>query len=114
MKRTLAIGVCTVLLLTISSMAIAQGSKGTVQSHVAAAKAAAYQPGNDLTVLYDTVCAAALSDKGPPQSLDQLAAPGSTKLANRKIPPRSAWYTEPTKVFDNLYWLGSTQDSTWA
>src|SRR5438132_6702534 len=30
-------------------------TKASVQSHIAAAKNAAYEPGNDLTVLYDTV-----------------------------------------------------------
>src|SRR5712692_4475000 len=117
MNRYLAPLICTVLFLatSIAIDANAQASgKAAAQSHLAAAKAAAYEPGNDLTVLYDTVCAPALSDKGPGEPRDQAQAPGSTSLANRKVPPRSAWYTEPAKVFDNLYWLGSTQDSTWA
>jgi hypothetical protein len=114
MKRNSAPWFCTMLLLTISNMANAQGSKAAAEPHLAAAKAAAYEPGNDLTVLYDTVCAPALSEKVPVEPPDQGQASGSTSLANRKVPPREAWYTEPAKVFDNLYWLGSTQDSTWA
>jgi metallo-beta-lactamase class B len=114
MKRNLAPWFCTMLLLTISNVANAQGSKAAAEPHLAAAKAAAYEPGNDLTRLYDTVCAPALSDKAPGEPQVQEQAPGSTSLANRKIPPRSEWYTQPAKVFDNLYWIGSTQDSTWA
>jgi hypothetical protein len=31
-----------------------------------------------------------------------------------KAPPRSAWYTEPAKVFDNLYFVGGKIHSAWA
>jgi metallo-beta-lactamase class B len=31
-----------------------------------------------------------------------------------KAPPRSSWYAEPAKVFDNLYWLGGKVHSAWA
>jgi metallo-beta-lactamase class B len=74
--------------------------------------------------LYENVCAPALSPQGPvepdPNEQGQRAPP----LANRRIPPRSDWYSEPARVFDNLYWLGShgdtervprlPGDSTWA
>jgi metallo-beta-lactamase class B len=30
------------------------------------------------------------------------------------MPDRSAWYASPYKVFDNLYWLGTRQHSSWA
>src|SRR2546428_9429181 len=68
MKRYLARVFCTVLFLAnwIAMNANAQtSSKNALQSHLAAAKDAAYEPGNDLTVLYDTVCEPALSDRGP-------------------------------------------------
>src|SRR5204862_3567868 len=29
-------------------------------------------------------------------------------------PDRSTWYASPYKVFDNLYWLGTRQHSSWA
>ena len=113
MKRYLAPLVCSVLLVTagISHEATAQTAiNAEAQRHIAAAKAAAYEPGNDLTVLYDTICAAALSDRGPVEPPPQIAP----SLAQRKVPARSDWYTPPGKVFDNLYWLGSKEDSTWA
>jgi metallo-beta-lactamase class B len=31
-----------------------------------------------------------------------------------KAPPRSTWYTEPAKVFDNLYFVGGKVHSAWA
>ena len=52
----------------------------------------------------------ALSPKGPVEPALQV----SPSLADRKVPLRSQWYTEPVQAFDNLYYIGSTQDSTWA
>jgi metallo-beta-lactamase class B len=84
----------------------------SVQKHTDIAKAAAYRPGHDLTSLYEAVCRPALAgkarDENPPKT---DPAPGSTKLSDYKVPPRSEWYREPAKVFDNLYWLGSHSDS---
>src|SRR5438093_13110776 len=112
MKRYPAVLSCAVLLLAswIATEGKAQTrGKTAAQSHLAAAKAAAYEPGNDLTVLYDTVCAPALGDRAPKEP-DIQAAPES--LATRKVPPRSEWYTEPGKVFDNMYYIGSPRQST--
>jgi metallo-beta-lactamase class B len=82
----------------------------TAQAHIAAARAAAYEPGHDFTVVFDTLCAAALSDRGPAIPGPQVAAP----LATRRVPPRSEWYMEPAKVFDNLFFIGTQEDSVWA
>ena len=38
---------------------------------------------------------------------DFVADPG-------KAPPRSSWYAEPAKVFDNLYFVGGKIHSAWA
>lgn len=94
----------------------AQGTMAAAKIHIDKAKAAAYRPGFDLTTLYEWICLAALSDKGPQEP--------PLELPNRNIPPRSDWYSEPSKVFDNLFWLGSYGDnrrvpqiggdSTWA
>ena len=111
-KRYLASLLCALFFLAwIAIDANAQASgKAAVQSHLAAAKAAAYEPGNDLTTLYDTVCAPALSDRGPRE-------PDIQALAESRAPqtgPRSEWHTEPGKAFDNLYYIGSPFQSTWA
>ena len=68
MKRFLAHLFCTVLVLTLGvAAANAENSEKSpaVLSHVNAAKAVAYSPGNDLTTLFDTVCQPALDPKGP-------------------------------------------------
>ena len=41
-----------------------------------------------------------------------VAAPYVTNPA--KAPPRDSWYTEPAKVFDNLYFVGGKVHSAWA
>jgi metallo-beta-lactamase class B len=42
------------------------------------------------------------------------AAPGAGLLTPRPAPDRATWYASPYKVFDNLYWLGTRQHSSWA
>src|SRR4029079_6775048 len=42
-------------------------------------------------------------------------APTAAAPAQPPGPPdRSRWHAEPVKVFDNLYFLGQTEDSSWA
>src|SRR5690349_5672444 len=120
MRRYGAIFLALFLPIQASQVASAQGSKAAAQTHIDRAKAAAYRPGFDLTTLYEWVCRAALSPEGPTEPQDVVAPP----LNKRNIPAHSDWYSEPAKVFDNLYWLGSYGDnrrvpqvggdSTWA
>ena len=70
----------------------------TVDSHIAAAKAAA---GTEHVALFDALCRPA---SGPPP-----AATGP-----RPVPDRSTWHAEPVKVFDNLYYVGEKEYSAWA
>src|SRR5258708_562850 len=77
-------------------------SMKAAQSHAAMAKGLAYEPGEDLTEVYDSLCRPALSAKGPVEP-DLQVAPS---LADRKVPPRSQWYTPPVQAFDNLYYIG--------
>jgi metallo-beta-lactamase class B len=110
MKRDLLAAVCTAsivgALLNLDTLAQQSGTG----AHLARAKAAAYEPGQDFTAVYDTLCAPALSERGPTVPAPQTAPP----LSTRKVPARSEWWVEPAKVFDNLYYMGSTQDSSWA
>src|SRR3984957_10713290 len=92
------------LAVTAPNIAYAEGSMAAAQPHLDKAKEAAWRPKdglNDLTQLYETVCGPALSPKGP--NVDQEPGPPE----KHRTPPRSDWYQEPAKVFDNLYWLGS-------
>src|SRR6266705_3867242 len=91
-------------LLLLVGFAVGLGCAGVVddpadnvQTHIAAAKAAA---GQENKGLFDRVCTfeteqpAASQSKGPPD--------------------RSKWHAEPVKVFDNLYFVGQTEYSAWA
>lgn len=123
-RRRTALFVALFALIVFPNLAKAQGSMAAAQPHIDKAKAAAWRPGdglNDLTHLYEVVCAPAISPKGPSEPPDQASPP----LSDRKVPARNEWYQEPVKVFDNLYWLGSWGnalrvppgpggDSTWA
>src|SRR5439155_17986153 len=100
MKRLLAPAFCCLLLLAaLAPKANAQAANA--QAHVAVAKANAYEPGQDLTNLFD-MCA----EKGP-GGPGRPAAPSEAAAtpARPKAVPRDQWYTEPAKVFDNLYYV---------
>jgi metallo-beta-lactamase class B len=81
---------------------LAQGTtNAAAQVHVEAAKKAA---GTDHTYLFSRTCG-------------QLTPAPRTAAAEPRQPgppPRASWYTEPAKVFDNLYFVGQTEYSAWA
>src|ERR1700730_11616499 len=78
--------------------AAAQPAANPIEAHLAAAKAAA---GFDFPGLLVRICVA-------PQT-----APGAD-VAPPPPPNRASWYTEPAKVFDNLYFVGTKFHSSWA
>jgi metallo-beta-lactamase class B len=78
--------------------AVAQPAANQVEAHLVAAKAAA---GFDFPGLLARICVA-------PQT-----APGAD-VAPPPPPARETWYTEPAKVFDNLYFVGTKFHSSWA
>src|SRR5712692_8991817 len=112
MVRHLAPLFCAILLLTGWSSNKANAQAADARTHVAAAKAAAYEPGQDFTLIYE-LCA-----EPKPGALDaQPATAPTAAAATPKIPPRSEWYTDPVKVFDNLYYVGGSRKnnmSVWA
>ena len=70
----------------------------TVDHHLAAAKEAA---GSDYTGTLARIC------------ITPQTAPGGDRAPSNP-PPRQAWFTEPAKIFDNLYFVGSRIHSSWA
>jgi metallo-beta-lactamase class B len=82
------------------SAALAQAPQPgvTVGTYLAAAKAAA---GFDFTGTLARIC------------INPQTAPGGDR-ARGNPPPRETWFTEPAKVFDNLYFVGSKIHSAWA
>ncbi len=87
----------------------AQQVTGTVDSHLAAAKAAA---GSQFTALYDRICKEYEKPLTPPPPAGQGRGGGGGQPAGP--PPASQWHVEPAKVFDNLYFVGMTDWSAWA
>jgi metallo-beta-lactamase class B len=75
------------------------------EAHVALAKIAA---GNDYQNLFNFLCAAATPRGGPPPPRATADKPAQSTAV------RPAWYAEPVKVFDNLYFVGQSEYSAWA
>src|SRR5437867_7507736 len=90
------------LLLTAGAV-IGQTGKEIVDTHVAAAKAAARQEHTSLLNL----CSVPEPPAAAPQGQRAAAQPPGP-------PDRSQWHAEPLKVFDNLYFVGMTEYSSWA
>src|ERR1700694_97151 len=86
-------------LALISSLTFAQNSQSEIDAHLSAARNAA---GFDFTGTLARLCVA------PPFTS------GIRDVAPGKPPARETWFTEPAKVFDNLYFVGSKIHSSWA
>ncbi len=108
---------CIVLVLApwIAANANAQATVDATDPHVAAAMAAAYRPGQDFTGPFNQICGERLPRR---MRLDAGVLVPETRTGTaptgRRIPERSEWYQAPVKVFDNLYYIGSLNESMWA
>ena len=89
------------LALLVTTAAGAQTAPSEIDSHIAAAKTAA---GLDYRATFVNLCFPTPRPAGGAAGL----------LAPRPAPERGIWYASPHKVFDNLYWLGTRQHSSWA
>jgi metallo-beta-lactamase class B len=102
MKNLRAVLLVAVLLGTT---VLAQTPSEQIDSHIAAARAAA---GQDYRATFVNLCLPSPPrGGGPGPARGGAAAPPAT-------PDRATWYAPPFKVFDNLYWLGTRQHSSWA
>src|SRR5688572_31955679 len=108
MHRTpILIGTLGALLLAAASQAQAPASE--VDTHIAAARAAA---GQEYRATFVNLCLPSAPRGGGPGAGGRGApARGGGAPAT---PDRANWYASPYKVFDNLYWLGTRQHSSWA
>jgi metallo-beta-lactamase class B len=96
MKNTIA----TALVLAASlGVASAQPATNAIDTHLANAKRAA---GLDFPGALVRLCLVPRATEGGPRG------------GPRTIPDRSTWYAEPTKMFDNLYFVGTKIHSSWA
>jgi metallo-beta-lactamase class B len=89
--------------LIMGTTAIAQTAPGEIETHIAAAKAAA---GLDYRATFVNLCF--------PTPFPGGARGAASLLVPRPAPDRAIWYASPYKVFDNFYWLGTRQHSSWA
>ncbi len=97
------LGVCGVGVVLASVVVL--GQAGNADTRVAAAKAAIGGP--ESSVLFSRLCV-------PPKPAAPTAQPAPAQPAPQGPPPRANWYAEPAKVFDNLYFLGQTEYTSWA
>jgi metallo-beta-lactamase class B len=95
---TVALAVMATIGIAPPAPAGAQPAANDIEAHLAAAKAAA---GFDFTGTLARLCIA-------PQT-----APGAD-VTPPPPPNRATWYTEPAKVFDDLYFVGTKFHSSWA
>lgn len=102
MKNRVAIAARGLVIIAgLSSVsAFAQNAPNAVDAHLIAARNAA---GFDFTGTLARLCVA---PQAVPATLRD-SAPGPA-------PARDTWYTDPAKVFDNLYFVGSKIHSSWA
>ena len=102
--------------LTFCGAAIGQTAPSEIDAHIQAAKTAA---GLDFRGTFVNLClpggfpgGARGAGRGP--GAGRGAAGGRSAAAMPPpTPDRATWYASPYKVFDNLYWLGTRQHSSW-
>ena len=98
----------------------AQAPPSDVDTHIAAAKAAA---GLDYRATFVNLCLPganpalanpAAGRTGRAGAAGERGARGGGGRGAGATPDRATWYASPYKVFDNFYWLGTRQHSSWA
>jgi metallo-beta-lactamase class B len=94
------------ILLAAASPAQTQTPASQIDAHIAAARAAA---GQDYRATFVNLCL----PSAPPGGAGRGGA-GRGAAGAPQTPDRANWYAPPFKVFDNLYWLGTRQHSSWA
>jgi metallo-beta-lactamase class B len=98
---------CAAVLL--AAMLSAQSPGSDIDAHINAAKTAA---GLDYRATFVNLC---FSGANPALANPAAGrAGGAARGVPGAVPDRATWYASPYKVFDNLYWLGTRQHSSWA
>ena len=121
MKRLpVLLGSISALLATAPLSAQAQPSQ--VDIHVANARTAAGQDHRNTFINLCIPRTVGGGGFGPPAAAGGPAGPGAAPrpagppagFGGGGTPDRAGWYAPPYQVFDNLYWLGTRQHSSWA
>jgi metallo-beta-lactamase class B len=104
----------SILPAAFTAVLLAQDTPSASEAHVAAARAAA---GEDFQNLFNFQCygpGPGGQRASPGAQRPQAGAPRSGGPRQPGPPERSTWYTEPVKVFDNLYFFGQSEYAVWA
>jgi len=117
-KRT-AIMFSALAAMLLGTGVLAQAPVSEIDAHIAAAKAAA---GQEFRGTFVNLClpsaprggGAGAAGRGAGGAPARGAAAGRGGAATPATPDRANWYAPSFKVFDNLYWLGTRQHSSWA
>jgi len=129
MKRTHTF-IASLSVLLLAAAALGQTPTSEVDAHIATAKTAA---GQDYRGTFVNLCLpgggpaggarGAAGARGPAGARGTAGAPEAAGRGNAvrgaggapaATPDRAGWYASPYKAFDNLYWLGTRQHSSWA
>jgi metallo-beta-lactamase class B len=111
MTRTPILAGTLTALLAGATLA-AQAPSGEVDAHIAAARAAA---GVDYRATFVNLCLPGGAPPGGGRGAAGRGTPGRVGGGGAPATPdRANWYASPYKVFDNFYWLGTRQHSSWA
>ena len=102
MVRRMLPPVVAIAALALCQTIAGQSSPDTTQAHCAAAKAAAGSEHINLYNRFAEVCGAQPGAAAEPQP--RRGGP----------PPQAVWHHDPVKVFDNLYFIGTKEHSSWA
>ena len=95
----------------------AQAPVSEIDTHISAAKAAA---GLDYRATFVNLCFPGANPGLANPAAARAGAAGTTGgrgaggRGTAVTPDRATWYASPYKVFDNFYWLGTRQHSSWA
>jgi metallo-beta-lactamase class B len=97
----------------------AQAQQSKADAHVAAAKAAVVpktasaQPWHSFDRPFAQQCTKP-RENAPPEAVGPNVPLEKGEAAKLVPTPFEKWYTPPVKVFDNLYYIGTKTESTWA
>jgi metallo-beta-lactamase class B len=118
MLKRIGAALFTVLIIA-ATVRNASAQSAIAEQHVASAKAAISpktgnpEPWHVFTSAFNQMCAEPKPGARPqPVGKDVPLEPGE---AAKLVPtPREKWYASAAKVFDNLYYIGTKTESTWA
>ena len=94
--------------MLVGTAVLAQAPLSEIDAHIATAKTAA---GQDYRGTFVNLCLPSAPRGG---GAGRGGAAAGAAPARPQTPDRANWYAPPFKVFDNLYWLGTRQHSSWA